>query len=173
MTGGEGMAGPITRNQYFELGHVTARVGKARTPAFHDAFMRCQKQLRRIEVAGPSFLSLPGLIVGSKRVATMHRSHAAMIADTMPMTVRELAFDIPPIREAPQWHISNNNDTARVGFQVRVIAVVAQHSVDFSRRRYSVGHGVRPGDEEFRAVPKDQAGKAAGGRRSGHNYPGR
>ena len=36
MTGGEGMAGPITRDQYFELGQVTARVGKARTPAFHD-----------------------------------------------------------------------------------------------------------------------------------------
>ena len=57
--------------------------------------MRRQKQLRRIELAGPSFQSLPGLIVGSKRVATMHRSHAAMIADTMPVTVRELPFDIP------------------------------------------------------------------------------
>jgi LysR family transcriptional regulator, nod-box dependent transcriptional activator len=106
------MKGPMTKERYFELGHVTARFGKARIPAFDDWFMRRQKQQRRIEIVAPSFLSIPGLVVGSKRIATIHRRHAERIVDTMPLVVRELPLAMPPIREGAQWHLANNNDAA-------------------------------------------------------------
>ena len=104
------MQGEMTREKYFELGHVTARFGKTRTPAFDDWFVRRQKTQRRIEVVAPSFLSLPGLVLGTRRVATMHRRLAQQVASTLPLAMREVPFDMPPIREAIQWHISNNND---------------------------------------------------------------
>lgn len=104
------MHGEMTREKYFELGHVTARFGKTRTPAFDDWFVRRQKTQRRIEVVAPSFLSLPGLVLGTRRVATMHRRLARQVASTLPLAMREVPFDMPPIREAIQWHISNNND---------------------------------------------------------------
>ncbi|MFX5752044.1 LysR family transcriptional regulator, partial [Acinetobacter baumannii] len=63
------MAQPMTRELYLELGHVTARFGKSRVSAFEDWFMRRQKQQRRVEVCAPSFLSLPGLILGTGRIA--------------------------------------------------------------------------------------------------------
>ncbi|MEY2925936.1 MAG: hypothetical protein RL367_413 [Pseudomonadota bacterium] len=106
------MAGPMTRDLYFSLGHVTARFSKSRVPAFDDWFMRRQKQQRRVEVVAPSFLSIPGLVVGSKRIATIHRRHSRRIADHLPLAVRELPLVMPPIREAVQWHLSNNNDAA-------------------------------------------------------------
>ena len=101
----------MTRELYFELGHVTARFGKARVPAFDDWFVRRQKQ-RRIEVVAPTFLSLPGLVVNTNRIATIHRRLAEQVVQTMPLVVREVPFDFPPIREALQWHLSNNNDRA-------------------------------------------------------------
>jgi len=106
------LATPMTRDLYFSLGHVTARFGKARVPAFEDWFVRRQKQQRRVEVVAPSFLSLPGLVVGTNRIATMHRRMAEMVVRTQPLVMREIPFAIPPIRESIQWNIANTNDRA-------------------------------------------------------------
>jgi LysR family nod box-dependent transcriptional activator len=106
------MKGPMTKELYLELGHVTCRFSKARVPAFDDWFMRRQKQQRRIEIVAPSFLSIAGLIAGSQRIATIHRRLANRIAADMGLIVRELPLAMPPIREGAQWHLSNNNDAA-------------------------------------------------------------
>ncbi len=103
---------PMTRDLYFRLGHVSSRFGKSRVPAFEDWFMRRQKQRRRIEVIAPTFLTLPGLIVGTNRIATMHRRLAEIVVRSVPLVMREVPFAIPPIRESVQWNIANNNDTA-------------------------------------------------------------
>jgi LysR family transcriptional regulator, nod-box dependent transcriptional activator len=118
------MKEPMTKELYFELGHVTSRFGKARVPAFDDWFMRRQKQQRRIEIVAPSFLSIPGLIAGSKRIATIHRRLAERIADSMPLVVHELPLAMPPIREGAQWHLANNNDAA-IRWFVEKLALVA------------------------------------------------
>jgi DNA-binding transcriptional LysR family regulator len=110
--GNPAMAGPMTRELYFELGHVTARFGRARVSAFEDWFVRRQKRQRRIEIVTHSFLSLPGLVIGSDRIATMHRRLATRMAAYLPLILCEVPMSIPPIREAIQWHISSNNDPA-------------------------------------------------------------
>lgn len=109
--GNEALKQPMTRELYFELGHVTARFGKARVPAFDDWFVRRQKQQRRIEVVAPTFLSLGGLVIGTDRIATMHRRMAESLRKSLPVTLIEVPFNIPPIREAVQWHVSNSNDS--------------------------------------------------------------
>lgn len=120
--GNPAMAGPMTKELYFELGHVTARFGRARVSAFEDWFVRRQKRQRRIEIVGPSFLSLPGLVIGSNRIATMHRRLATRMTEYLPLTLRELPLDMPPIREAIQWHISSSNDPAIRWVVERIVA---------------------------------------------------
>ncbi|WP_404478494.1 LysR family transcriptional regulator [Novosphingobium sp. BL-52-GroH] len=122
--GNPAMQQEMTRNLYFELGHVTSRFGKQRIPAFEDAFMRLQKQSRRVEVVAPSFMSVPGLIIGTRRIATMHRRLATRLARILPIAIRELPFDVPPIREVLQWHIANNND-AGLRWVIERIAALA------------------------------------------------
>jgi LysR family nod box-dependent transcriptional activator len=103
---------PMSLELYFRLGHVSARFGKSRVPAFEDWFVRRRKQRRQVEVVAPSFLSLPGLIVGTNRIATMHRRMAEIVVQSKPLVMREVPFPIPPIREAVQWNIANSNDRA-------------------------------------------------------------
>lgn len=117
----------MTRKLYFELGHVTARFGKARVPAFEDAFMRRMKQNRRVEVVAPSFLSLSGLVVGTNRIATVHRRMGEQMARQAPLALRELPFYVPPIREAVQWHITNNNDAAIRWVVERIVMAAGSH----------------------------------------------
>jgi LysR family nod box-dependent transcriptional activator len=106
------MSAPMTRQTYFELGHVTPRFGQSRVPAFEDWFMRRQKQQRRVEVVAPSFLSIPGLLVGTRRIATMHRKMAEIVMKNGPLAMLETPFDIPVIRQSVQWNIANNSDLA-------------------------------------------------------------
>ncbi len=122
------MQQPMTKELYFSLGHITSRFGKARIPAFDDWFMRRQKQQRRIEIVAPSFLSIPGLVAGSQRIATIHRRLASRIADTKGLVVRELPMEMPPIREGAQWHLSNNNDAAIRWFVERLGIVAADEA---------------------------------------------
>lgn len=114
----------ITRQRYFELGHVVARFGKSRVPAFEGAFMRRMKQTRRVEVVAPSFLSLGGLVIGTNRIATVHRRMAVKMASYTPLILRELPFMVPPIREAVQWHIANSNDAPLRWFVEQIVAAV-------------------------------------------------
>lgn len=110
--GNPAMQNAMTRECYFQLGHVTARFGKARVAAFDDWFVRRQKQQRRVEVVAPTFLSLAGLVIGTERIATVHRRMAETFVRNLPLVMRETPFSIPSIREAVQWHVSNNNDRA-------------------------------------------------------------
>jgi LysR family transcriptional regulator, nod-box dependent transcriptional activator len=119
------MQGEMTRELYFELGHVTARFGKARTPVFEDWFMRRQSQQRRVDIIAPSFLSVPGFIVGTNRISTMHRRLAKKMTAFMPLVIREAPLQIPTVREAVQWHISNNNDPA-IRWMVERLIMIAK-----------------------------------------------
>ncbi len=139
------MQGEMTLERYFELGHITARFGRAQMPAFDEWFTRRQKQRRRIEVVAPTFLSLPGLVLGTSRIATMHRRLAQQMVATLPLAMRELPFAIPPIREVVQWNIANSNDRA-LRWVVERLEAVAQNRVK--------AHGnvvpLQPGDETAR-----------------------
>ena len=122
------MKGEMTRERYFEMGHVTARFGRAQMPAFEEWFTRRQKQQRRIEVVAPTFLSLPGLVLGTSRIVTMHRRMAEQVVKIHPLVMRELPFATPPIREVVQWHLTNNNDRA-LRWIVERLEAVAQDRV--------------------------------------------
>jgi hypothetical protein len=124
------MEGEMSREKYFALGHVTARFGKSRTPAFDDWFVRRQKTQRRIEVVAPTFLSQTSLVLGTRRIATMHRRLATQMARFLPLS-RESA-DIPPIREAIQWHITNNNDRALRWVVERLAAMAHEDRTEIS-----------------------------------------
>jgi len=137
---------PMTRELYFRLGHVSARFGKSRVPAFEDWFVRRQKQQRRVEVVAPTFLSLPGLIAGTNRIATVHRRMAEIVVRSMPLVMREVPFAIPPIRESVQWNIANSNDRALrwVVERFQAAAAALRDSADPRKRAVEYRQQQRP-----------------------------
>lgn len=150
----------LTRQRYFELGHVVARFGKERVPASEDAYMRRMKQPRRVEVVSPSFLSLAGLVIGTNRIATVHRRMAVRMAAYAPLVLREVPFMVPPIREAVQWHIANSNDAALRWVVERIVAAAeAGEAADdgkvvaFDRSKRPRGAGA--GEADAGAVPRE------------------
>jgi DNA-binding transcriptional LysR family regulator len=124
--GNPDMQSEMTRELYFGLGHVTTRFGRARLPAFEDWFIRRQHQQRRVEIVASNFLTVPGLIIGTNRIATMHRRLAHRMAANLPLVIKPVPLAIPHIRSVAQWHISNDNDPA-IRWVVECLAAEAAH----------------------------------------------
>ncbi len=111
-SGNTALRQPMTRELYEALGHVTARFGWQRVPSFEEWALRSLSVQRRIEVVAPTFSSVASFLVGSQRIATMHRRLARKMARTMPLTLMETPFPIPSIRQTAQWATSSANDPA-------------------------------------------------------------
>jgi LysR family transcriptional regulator, nod-box dependent transcriptional activator len=61
----------------------------------------------------------PYFIVGTKRIATLHRRQASIFARQFPLGVLELPFRIPSLREMFQRRQSNDGDPALEYLRVR------------------------------------------------------
>ena len=89
---------------YLALGHVVARIGNPQGIAFDEWFVERFDQPRRVESVVFNFASIAYFVVGTTRLATLHRRMAVLLARSLPIRVHPLPFDMPPIVECLQWN---------------------------------------------------------------------
>lgn len=103
---------PLSEERYFGLDHVMVKFGKSRTPSFVESFLQVQERERMSHIVAPSFISVAGFLVGTNRIATMHRRLARRMVRQMPLKMVEVPFEIPSMRLMAQWASSSSNDPA-------------------------------------------------------------
>lgn len=92
----------LTLEAYLAQGHVVYESqGK---PFFDRWFDRTHGEIRRIEVSAHGFQSLPSLVIGTRRVATVPVRLAAQMAALLPVRQVRLDFALPRLVEVLQWH---------------------------------------------------------------------
>jgi LysR family transcriptional regulator, nod-box dependent transcriptional activator len=104
----------LTFDQYMTMGHVAAHFGPTRVPAIEEWFLLKHGMKRRIEVSVPSFSMIPHFVLGSDRIATMHRRLAQHYARTMPLSITPLPMALPNFTEALQWPALHDKDPASI-----------------------------------------------------------
>ena len=104
----------LSFEQYMNLGHVAVRFGDDRSIAFEEWFLPRYGQQRRIETTVDNFSTLPLLVVGTQRVATLHRRLAEHFAKHLPVRLIEPPFDMPPVVEVMAWPRHMDHDPAHV-----------------------------------------------------------
>lgn len=102
----------IDMETYVKLGHVTVFHGKGRHATYSEWYSRVTKVAHHVEVVAPSFSDVPYLLVGTNRIATMHRRLAEMVCKVLPLKVAPVPFKIPKINMVAQWHSVNAKDPA-------------------------------------------------------------
>ena len=102
---------PMTLESYQQLGHVAVRFGQ-QTSSYEGTATRIRATPRRVEVVAPNFSSVGGLLVGTNRIATIHRLLAVRMAEFLPLKLMEMPFELPPVRESAQWTSRSANDPA-------------------------------------------------------------
>jgi LysR family nod box-dependent transcriptional activator len=100
----------LSLERYLELGHVSVAFGRSRTPGIEEWFMNQYGCKRRLEVITHDFNTLPQLVIGTERVATMHSRLARLYARSLPLRILPPPVELPAMREYMSWHRSLDRD---------------------------------------------------------------
>lgn len=116
------LSSKLTFEKYMTMGHVMAQFGRTRKPSVEEWLLLEHGIKRRIEVAVQSFSMIPQLLVGTERIATMHRRLAQYFAKIMPLRIVKLPVPLPAFTEAIQWPALHNTDPASIWLRGIVLA---------------------------------------------------
>jgi len=100
----------LTLEQYMDMGHVSVGFGRTRHMSIEEWFMNQYGFNRRIEVVTNDFNTLPQLVVGTQRIATMHQRLANLYAQYLPLRILPPPVKIPVMLEYLLWHRSVDGD---------------------------------------------------------------
>ena len=100
----------LSLEQYMDMGHVSVGFGRTRHLSIEEWFMNQYGFNRRIEVITNDFNTLPQLVVGTQRIATMHQRLARLYAEHLPLRILNPPVKIPVMREVMLWHRSVDGD---------------------------------------------------------------
>lgn len=103
----------LTVKDFAEAGHVRM-VPSTGAMSFEDQFMERRGIARRIETTSYSFTSLPYLVVGTDRIATVHGLIARQAKRQLPIEIHPLPFEWVRLDEVLQWHGHRSRDAGLV-----------------------------------------------------------
>jgi LysR family transcriptional regulator, nod-box dependent transcriptional activator len=102
-------AGALTKDTYFASGHVVVQIFDRDT--FIESILYQRVPGRRIEVIAQSFIQVPWLLRGTRRLSVMHERLAKVAAPVFDLAIADAPFVLPAMREMMQHHITRSNDT--------------------------------------------------------------
>lgn len=116
----------ISLEEYLAMGHVIVRYGARRNlPTFDEWFLERSDHQRNIEVITTTFNLVPQLLIGTTRIATVHRRLYAFYQRYLPLRAVALPLEIPRIEEFMQWHRSRNRDPGTMWLRSILKQIVA------------------------------------------------
>jgi LysR family transcriptional regulator, nod-box dependent transcriptional activator len=104
-------SGKLSLEDYLSLGHVVAQFGTARGVMFDEWVVGRMRVERRVEVIVMNFASIFPAIVGTRRVATVHRRLAQYYAQYLPIRLLDVPLEVPRLAELIQWHRHFDSDS--------------------------------------------------------------
>ena len=121
------VGGTISLDQYLTLGHVIVRYGSRREqPTFEEWFLERADHQRNIEVVTTTFNLVPQLLIGTSRIATLHRRLFMFYRRYLPLKCLAPPLAIPWIEEFMQWHHSRGRDPGNLWLRSILKEVVAK-----------------------------------------------
>ncbi|MBU9598398.1 hypothetical protein [Burkholderia multivorans] len=90
---------------------------------------------RTVEVTTTNFNTLPQLVIGTTRIATVMTRLARLYAHYLPLRLFPLPMKVPPLIEVMQWHAINNSDPAHAWMR-RILLEQAQIYTGDATKRF-------------------------------------
>jgi LysR family transcriptional regulator, nod-box dependent transcriptional activator len=115
----------LTFDQYMTLGHAAVHFGDKQSLSFEEWFLPRAGQQRKIELVVDNFSILPQVLLGTNRVATLHRRQAEHFAKHLPLRLISTPFEMPPLVEMLAWPLHLENDPAHMWLRSVIKASVA------------------------------------------------
>lgn len=121
--------GDLTMDTYFDHGHVAARLGDEASLAFEEWFLPRYGRQRRVECTVDYFSALPQLIVGTRRIATLHERLARDMAKRFSVKLLPAPFQMELLIEVMVWPRYRDQDPAHRWLRAQVMETPLDQSV--------------------------------------------
>lgn len=112
----------LTLDDWQRLGHVAVVFGRERQPGLEERLVAESGLCRRLEVVAYSYHSLPQLLIGTDRIATLHRRLAEQYRAMLPLKIYPMPVALPAMREFIGWHRSLDNDAIFSWLKEKIVA---------------------------------------------------
>ncbi|NRR31693.1 LysR family transcriptional regulator [Oxalobacteraceae bacterium] len=122
--GNESVGKGLTLAQYLAAGHVATNFGRRRGPSIDELYLQHSGYARRIEVTTNSFNTVPQYLIGTGRIATMHKRLAEVFTGFYPLRLLPSPIPIPVLVETMQWHRSLEFDLAHLWLRALLREVI-------------------------------------------------
>ena len=120
---------------YLSLGHVVVRFGRLQQlPSVDEWFVERFGHQRKIEVITTAFNLVPQLLIGTSRIATLHRRLATFYQRYLPLKLIAPPLEIPRLEESMQWHASRDRDPGTVWLRSVLKSAVEKSSLNGAAR---------------------------------------
>jgi DNA-binding transcriptional LysR family regulator len=121
--------------QYMSLGHVSSRFGTNAQTTYEEEYLRSQGYKRRLEIVTSNFSTVPYFIIGTDRIATVHRKLAQRYAEFYPVRILPSPVDIPPVEIRMQWHQFSEKDPIHAWVRELLVECAAERTSSASESR--------------------------------------
>lgn len=113
----------LSMEEYLSRGHIAVRLGNEASLAFEEWFLPRYGQQRRVECTVDLFGAAARLVIGTGRIATMHRRMAEETARRFPVKIFDAPFAMQPVTEMMAWPRYLDADPAHTWLRTTVQAV--------------------------------------------------
>jgi DNA-binding transcriptional LysR family regulator len=114
----------ISVEEFMQLGHVTVKFGSGRRDSQDQMSLAGQYGLKpNVELITSSFNSIPPLLVGTPRVATVYESLAKTWASMLPLKILPMPLELPEVTWGLQWHKFRDLDPGVQWLRSQVVTV--------------------------------------------------
>lgn len=134
-SGNTELDGPLSLDTYLRLGHIAVRFGKHRElPTFDEWFTQHLGHDRRIEIVTTAFNLVPQLLIGTSRIATVHRRLALFYQPFLPLRIVAPPLKIPKFEQFMQWHRSRDRDPGSLWLRSVLKSAIAESALNKEAR---------------------------------------
>jgi LysR family nod box-dependent transcriptional activator len=119
---------PLTMDRYLTMDHVTVKWGSLRATT-NDAMAIVEEGLtRRESVTASQFASIPELLMGTGKIATVPSLLADNMAKRWPLAIDSCPLELEPVRVRAYWRSTLESDSALMWFRSILSEVAAEIS---------------------------------------------
>lgn len=102
--------GDLTFQRYIDAEHAVMQPSAGNPAAFEGWFLQRFGVTRNVTVTTYSFVTLPMLVVGTERIATVHERIARRLVHVWPLEIRPTPIPFEKMEQSMQWHKFRTND---------------------------------------------------------------
>ena len=102
----------LSLDQYLAMGHIAVHFGDESSLAFEEWYLPRHGKQRQIEVRVDNFGTIPLVLVGTNRIATLHRKQAEHFGRYFPVRLLDTPFVLPSLVEVMSWPAHLEHDPA-------------------------------------------------------------